>query len=241
MRRPLVALVILVLAAAACGPPQYRYVRNPGLRTAFRVPSAWTTFDKATLLGQPPGPDPTTPDPIEWLVGFDGNPDPSVSNVLNPDRLNTDFPQGIALVQAFSWDDRDTSSYGALRNYLFPVDQLLQDANSSNVLAYSDDLSRDGVRGVHIVFQFRYQALSELSTEAPAEGQTNIAEALERGGLGGSGATLLNPGFVTVNQVALVDEGTDRAYVFAALCSSTCYERNRGDIESAVDSWTVIP
>jgi hypothetical protein len=233
------SLVAVMLVLSACGAPRYAYVRNSGLRTAFRVPSEWTTYDKATLLGQGPGPEPDTPDPIEWLVGFDADPAPSVEHVLNPDRLNTDFPQGVALVQEFSWTDRDGSSYSSLRNYLFPVDMLLQDESSAAVLSYDDTVNEKGIRGIHIVFQFRHRALEKVASKPPQE--TDVSEQLQRGGLGGTGAALLTQDFVTVNQVALVDPTTSRAYVFVALCSAACYERHRGDIESAVDSWVVIP
>ena len=59
-------------------------------RTAFKVPRDWELFDRETRLGLPPGPQPSTPDPIRWLVGIDGDPDPSVAHILDPSTLNTD-------------------------------------------------------------------------------------------------------------------------------------------------------
>ena len=132
------ASIALIVLATACSAPRYEYVRNTSLRTAFKVPRDWELFDRETLLGLPPGPQPSTPDPIRWLVGIDGDPDPSVAHILDPSTLNTDHPQGVALVQRFSFDDRDTSSFNALRNYLFPVDALIQDPNSGQVLSYDD-------------------------------------------------------------------------------------------------------
>ncbi len=164
------------------------------------------------------------------------------THVLDPGALNTDHPNGLAMVQEFSFQDRDAASFQFMRNYIFPVDALIQDPNNAQVLTYDDSLVQDGFRGVHVVFQFRFDAIAEVSEQsADPRGSELIRSALARASLGGSGAGLLNPDFVTVNQVSYIDEATSRVYFFTMLCSSTCYDRNRGDIESTVDSWTVQP
>jgi hypothetical protein len=228
--------LVLVLVGSACGGPNYEYVRNTALRTAFKVPTRWTLFDKQTLLGLPPGPPPSTPDPIKWLVGIDGDPKPSVTHVLRPNTLGTDYPQGLAIVQEFSFDDRDQLSLKGLRDYLFPVTGLLQDPNSARVISYDDHVDRHGTHGVHVVFAFRASALQSASGA-----DTTAPQGLQRALLGGSGAALLSPDFVAVNQLALVDPDTSRIYFIAVLCSAQCYDRNRSDIQSIVDSWTVLP
>lgn len=235
----LFALIALVLVAASCAAPRYEYVRNSALRTAFKVPTDWAMFDKQTLLGQTSGPQPSTPDPIRWLVGIDGDPMPSAAHVLDPSTLNTDYPQGVALVQEFSFDDRDRSSFNSLRNYLFPVDSLLQDANSAQVLSYNDKIDHDGVRGIHIVFQFRSGSLAsaQASASSGAAGSADVQRTL----LGGGHAALLGPDYVTVDQVAFVNPDSSQVYFIAMLCSAACYDRNRNDIESIVNSWTVLP
>jgi hypothetical protein len=98
LTRCTLASIALLVLATACSAPRYEYVRNTSLRTAFKVPRDWELFDRETLLGLPPGPQPSTPDPIKWLVGIDGDPEPSVAHVLDPSTLNTDHPQGVALV-----------------------------------------------------------------------------------------------------------------------------------------------
>lgn len=237
-RCALIAISFAVLAMS-CSAPRYEYVRNTSLRTAFKMPRGWELFDRETLLGLPPGPQPSTPDPIRWIVGIDGDPQPSVSHVLDPGTLNTDHPQGVALVQQFSFNDRDSSSYSSLRNYLFPVDALLQDPNSAQVLSYDDSIDIGGVRGLHIVFQFR---ASSLATAQASEPQTATSAAdLQRTLLGGVHAALLSPDYVTVDQMALVNADTSQVYLIAVLCSAACYQRNGSDISSIVDSWTVLP
>ncbi len=232
--------VSLAVLAMSCSAPRYEYVRNTSLRTAFKIPREWELFDRETLLGLPPGPQPSTPDPIRWLVGIDGDPQPSVSHVLDPGTLNTVHPQGVALVQRFSFDDRDRSSFNALRNYLFPVDALLQDPNSAQVLSYDDSIDNDGVRGLHIVFQFRASSLASAQASA-TQTETSGAAKLQRTLLGGGHAALLSPDYVTVDQMAFVNADSSQVYFIAVLCSAACYQRNSSDISSIVDSWTVLP
>ena len=229
----------MAMLAASCSAPSHEYVRNTSLRTAFKVPVDWTLFDKTTLLGIPPGPPSSTPDPIKWLVGIDGDPRPAVSHIFNPSALDTDYPQGIALVQEYSFDDRDLSSFRTLRDYFFPVTALIQDPNNGQIVSYDDTIDRDGVRGVGVVFQFRASALQAVLTAA-AQAGTEAGD-LQRALLGGAGAALLSPDYVTVNQMSLVDPETSRVYYIAVLCSAQCYDRNQSEIQSIVDSWTVMP
>ena len=232
MKRP-ITLAVLGLAGlvlVACGDTQFRYVRNSDTRTAFKVPNAWTIFDKATFLRLPPGPDAATPDPIEWLVALDGDPSPDVQHVLNADDLATDHPQGIALVFTLSPENRDQASFAYVRNFLIPVDQLMQlGTDNVSIMTYDDTLTGDeGLRGSHIVFQFRPSALGQLQ-----EGQGGVE--------GGGGSSAFSPEFVVVNQIAYLDGNANRVYLMALMCSNECYGDYRQDIDNAIDSWTVRP
>ena len=44
---------------------------------------------------------------------------------------------------------------------------------------------------------------------------------------------------MTIDQTVLVDAATTKLYALLVSCSSTCYDRNSGDIKKVVDSWTV--
>jgi hypothetical protein len=240
--RVTVCAVVVTIALGACSDASHRYVRNTDVRSAFMIPSSWATFDEGEVLGTGSGPQPSTPDPLSWLVGIDASPSPSPSHILNPSELNTDHPTGVAMVQEFSFVDRDEADFAYMRNYIFPVDQLIQNTSDAQVLAYDDALVRDGFRGVHLVVQFRSDAIEVMraGTPAPADPAT-VGTALGRASMGGTGAGRLSPDFVTVNQVSFIDEATSHVYFFTMLCSAACYDRNRGDIESTVDSWTVQP
>ncbi|HTG46736.1 MAG TPA: hypothetical protein VK646_03680 [Actinomycetota bacterium] len=235
-------VVAICLVAAACSGPRYRYVRDTHTRTAFRVPTNWTIFDKATMLGLPPGPQPNVPDPLQWLVGIDGSPQASVSHILNVADLTTDQPQGIGLVQTLSFTERDSASISYLRNFLFPVDQLIQNGSDGALVSYDDKLVENGLHGVHLVLQFRASKLASAvaASQSAAGSSSDASSNLQRALLGGAGADVLSPKFVEVDQKALIDDAANRVYYVAILCSATCYQQNRGAIESAVDSWTVI-
>ena len=225
-----VLVAVLGVVLAGCGSTEFRYVRNSDTRTAFKVPRAWTLYDKKTFLRLPPGPTVRTPDPIEWLVALDGDPSPSVQHVLNGEDLATEHPQGLALVFTLSPENRDQASFGFVRNFLIPVDQLMQlGTDNIEILSYDDSLTGDeGLHGSHIVFQFRPSALGQLQEE--------------QGGVSGGGASsAFSPEFVVVNQTAYLDANADKVYLMALMCSAECYDDHKQDIDNAIDSWTVRP
>jgi hypothetical protein len=236
--RSLFATATFLVLAASCSTPQYQYVRDTHTRTAFRVPTSWTIFDKAAVLGLPPGPQADVPDPIEWLVGIDGSPDASVSHILDASDLARDQPQGIGLVRELSFTERDSASISYLRNFLFPVDQLIQNESDAAVLSYDGELNENGYHGVHLLFQFRASALAEAASAA--QPTTPGDQQLQRALLGGRGVAVLSPDFVEVDQKVLIDPSSTKVYFVAILCSADCYQHNRDQIGGAVDSWTVI-
>jgi hypothetical protein len=227
------------ILAVSCAAPQYQYVRDSHTRTAFRVPTTWTIFDKQAVLGLPPGPQASTPDPIEWLVGIDGAPQASVGHVLDTHNLASDEPQGIGLVRELSFSERDTASIAYLRNFLFPIDQLIQNESDAAVVSYDDKLDQNGFRGIQMVFQFRASALAKATASSATPSPTGD-EQLQRALLGGEGVAVLSPDFVEVDQKAFIDPTSSKVYYVAILCSADCYQHNRDQITAAVESWTVI-
>jgi hypothetical protein len=227
MNHRLTALALTVAAAtsalSACGSPDYEYVRNTEARTAFKVPIEWTVFDEATLQGEQAGPPVDTPDPVEWLIGLDADPAPTVEHVLTQGGYFSDYPQGIAAVLQLTAEQRDGINYGALRNLILPIDQIQDQVGREavQVLAYDDRIEKDGFRGLHMEAQIWASALEgDVTTDG--------------------GAVLFDDRFVQISQTAYMDPASDKVYVLAVLCSAECYGRNRGDIESVIDSWAVI-
>lgn len=227
VRRIAPGVVLLALILVSCAEPQYRYVRNTQAKTAFRVPSFWTVFDETDLSGPDTATD--TPDGVDWLVGIDADPAPQLGHIF-PNSYATDHPQGVAAVLALSGRARDEASLADLRNLLIPVDQIQDEVGSEAVrlLVYDDRLMRDGYRGMHMIVQVRASALA-------------ADPAAEEGTGGGGEPGFLADEYVQLNQISYLDDTTDHAYVLALLCDADCYSRNRTDIESAIDSWTVLP
>ncbi len=232
MNHRLPALWLTVAAAtsflAACGSPDYEYVRNTEARTAFKVPIEWTVFDEATMLGETTGPSASTPDPIEWLVGLDGDPSPSRDHVLSlTTGYDTVHPQGIAGVYRLSSNVRDRVNLSVLRNLILPIDQVRDEvgAEALNVLAYDDRLDEDGFQGLHFETQVSMSALEFVLGES---------------GGGDDPPTILDDDYLHINQTAYIDPSSDKVYILAVLCSAECYSRNRGDIDTVVNSWAVI-
>jgi hypothetical protein len=221
------ALVSTVAAATsilgACGSPDYEYVRNTEARTAFKVPIEWTVFDEATLQGEQGGPPVDTPDPVEWLIGLDAHPSPTVEHVLTQTGYYSDYPQGIAAVLRLTTQQRDGINFGALRNLIVPIDSIQDRVGREAVafLSYDDRVVKDGFRGLHFEAQI-------------------WASALESDVTAGGPNVFFDDRFVQMSQTAYMDPASDKVYVLAVLCSAECYGRNRGDIESVINSWAVI-
>jgi hypothetical protein len=226
--RALAAVLLPAVLLAGCSAPRYEYVRNTKAKTAFRIPTDWAVFEESTVSGTDSTAD--TPDNIDWLVGIDADPIPSVGNVY-PSRFATDHPQGIAAVLNLTGESRDVTSLQALRNLLVPVDQIRDEVGTDavRILEYDDLVVRDGYRGLHMVVQVQEAALTGDATQGQG---TNGGE---------GGASFLSEQYVQINQILLVDDTTEHAYVLVLLCSADCYARDRSDIESAIDSWTVLP
>jgi hypothetical protein len=223
--------VVLALAAASCGASEFQYVRSSDAGTGFKVPSGWAVFDKDSFLGKT-GAGASTPDPIQWLVALDGDPTPSVGHVYNPTDLARSHPDGFAMIFTLSAADRDRMSLGGIRNFLFPVDGLMNlGTDDATMLSYDDSLSsEDGLRGVRMVFEFRPAALAEVSQD-PTGSSTGGTDA----------GVAFSSDFVVLDQVAYLDSHTDKVYLMALMCSADCYDRYKQEISNSIGSWTVKP
>lgn len=228
-RRALVALGVgCLLALSACSPPAYRYVRNTEARTAFKVPNGWAVFDETQVQGGGDG-QASTPDPVDWLVGLDADPQPTTDHVLSAqDDLATPYPQGVAAVITLNARQRDQVNMGTLRNLVIPIDSIQDQvgAEAVTLLAYDDRIVKDGFRGMHMEVQVAASALTALNAGTATSG---------------SDPSFLSGEYIQMSQTAYYDPGTDKVYFLAVLCEAECYNRNRGDIETVIESWAVIP
>ncbi len=204
-------------------------MRNTEARTAFKVPHDWTVFDEATMQGDPQGTHRRHPDPVEWLVGLDGDPSPAREHVLSlADGYYTAFPQGIAAVLRLTSQQFGTAvKLGALRN-LIDADRPDPDqvgAEAISMIAYDDRSSRTG--SADSTSRRRSRPRHSRACREPAAGLRAPPC---------SSATTISRSI----QTAYMDPGCDKVYILAVLCSAECYGRNRGDIETVINSWAVI-
>jgi len=143
--------LVAVGVLAGCAGSGYDYVKSSSDRTYFKVPSKWTLYDEQDLADRFNG-DLTDAQRKQllddtWRVAFDASPNPNLRHLL---ETNAKDPSGVALVRTLNFDDADSVSLSALRNYFFDVDTAMNDG-TGEVTTY-EDLSLDGgFHGSHLV------------------------------------------------------------------------------------------
>lgn len=227
--RPVRALVAGLAAGtlvlAACAPPRFRYVHSSDRTTYLKVPRDWAVFDEQDLLdldarvaaarGQPQtAADRQIADLIEWRMGFDADPRPSVLHLLGDGKA----PTVQVTVRRLLAEEQDKFNMASLRNSVVPYDQLLDEylqiAQSDperlknpdfRPLRPPETLDRKGMRGVRLVYNLR-----------------------------------LSRGIVyTVDQTSIVDGQTTRLHQLLIIAPADTYTAMRGTLQEIVDSFTV--
>ena len=143
--------LVAVGLLAGCANSGYDYVKSSSDRTYFKVPSKWTLYDEEALADRFNG-DLTDAQREQllddtWRVAFDASPTPTLRHLLETGAKD---PSGVALVRTLTFDDADTVSLSALRNYFFDVDKALEDG-TGEVVTYEDLQLDGGFRGSHLV------------------------------------------------------------------------------------------
>jgi len=151
--RPVRSITALALALgfllSACGGNEFTYVGSLAERTYFKVPTGWTQYNRqqllvATGLSESPQADQA----FRWMIGFDADPDPSISHVLG---LDTEYPAVLAWVRELDQRSRDNFSLVSIRNAAFPVDELFQ-RQMAEIVSTEDVVLDGGIRGVRLVY-----------------------------------------------------------------------------------------
>lgn len=201
----------MAVLVSACGSSDLFYVSSSDRNAYFKVPGSWHFFDKRYILvasGESLSGE--TDRQLSWLIGFDADPKPSVQHVINIAEAPK-FPVIMARVQALPFQVRDQLSLSSVRNWVYPIDRLIQ-ANAGEVLAYKDVVLRGGLHGSRITYDVALQGLSNPTTESKV---------------------------IRVTQIGVVDPATRKLYLFVIRCESHCYRDNKSLIDQIVDSWTV--
>lgn len=118
--------MVAAVLSAACGTPDYQYVKSSSDRTFVRVPEGWQLFDEDELLSSSN----ESPEAKEnfknlsWSVGFDSRPEPAAATLLEA----SPFPTGLVQVRTLLPSQRDGFSLADLRSLLLPYDPLGDEA-----------------------------------------------------------------------------------------------------------------
>jgi hypothetical protein len=206
------AAVALSVLAAGCSRSGYEYVSSSNRNAYFKIPANWHFFDKRDLLvasGQSLSG--ATNQQFPWLIGYDSSPDPSVQHVIDLAQP-TSYPVVMAQVEQLPNQVRDQFSISSLRNWVYPVDRLIQ-ANAGEMVAYKDDLvTTGGLHGLRMTFDVT---------------------------LGGNSSVVAGNKVIRATQTAYVDPKTNQLYLFIIRCESHCYRDNKTLIDQIANSWTV--
>ncbi len=168
-------IVSVFLAAAACGSPSYEYVTNKKDGAFVRVPTGWNHQEM-------PGPAlfgidarNVSPEmlrglmPREWVVGIDAAQRFDNTRLLVPDATQ---PKGFVQVRHLLPEEANAVSTNDLRNFVLSVDDAVAAQEQAvrqnpygarltpNFLLLADEVvhKKDGVHGVHLVYQVQTQA-----------------------------------------------------------------------------------
>jgi hypothetical protein len=218
------ALATLAGSLAGCGSPEHRYIRTPQDVSAFKLPTSWAVYEGDDLAAgafhQPMG------GTIEWVVGFDGSPDPSAGNIVGSlSSPASPYPNGIARVDVLPVPRDEAIDVDLLRNLVVPIDAITRDEELPNdavrIVDYDPSLFRDGLRGVQIEYEVLASAIARARGVDFPESESDE--------------------YVRVAQLAYVEEASGLTFVLAVMCSTSCFERYRGEIDTVIESWTVLP
>lgn len=223
--RLVAGVVVGLVGLVACAPPQFRYVHSSDRSTYLKVPRDWAVFDEQDLLdldarvaeaqGRPQtATDRRIADLIEWRMGFDADPRPSVLHLLGDGNA----PAVQVTVRRLLADERDKFNMASLRNSVVPYDQLLDEylqiAQSDperlknpdfRPLRPPETLNLKGMRGVRLVYNLR----------------------LSRGVV------------YTVDQTSIVDGATTKLHQLLVIAPADDYVAMQRTLREIVDSFTV--
>ncbi|EIV96048.1 hypothetical protein FraQA3DRAFT_5909 [Frankia sp. QA3] len=171
----LLTVAVAVLLVGGCGSPSYEYVTNKKDGAFLRVPNEWNHQEM-------PGPAlfgidarNVSPEMLrglmsrEWVVGIDAAQRFDDSRLLVPDAT---LPKGFAQVRHLLPEEANAVSTNDLRNFVLSVDDAVaaqekavrQDPYGARLtpdfLLLADEVvhKKDGVHGVHLVYQVQTDA-----------------------------------------------------------------------------------
>ncbi len=215
--RTLSSVILLAASAgplAACGSPQYTYVKNSGQQTYFKVPAGWHKIDAKPIDPAVTGDHPDSQLAKArgmWSVAYDADVHPTADHLLS---LISEEPIIYAGVYHLTPDEHDAYSLNQLRDSFLPVTDSARQAASAR--AQGQSLPK--------VERLVDQELT------PGGGLRGIREVYNY--------VLPIGGVQTFDLTAyLSDEG--QVHLMLLHCSANCYRSRAKEFDSIVTSFTV--
>lgn len=160
---------VLVTGLAGCGGADFTYVMGNDGQSYFKVPATWQKVDQKALdrkvFGDMASATAQVRKQLSWTVAYDGFSRPSADHLL--DSEGSDEPFAFAMVSNLTESERDAVSLDVMRNAaMLPVvvsDDLRKQMEDTPAYPFkdfellSDEVlpPQDGVRGVHLVYNFK--------------------------------------------------------------------------------------
>jgi len=150
------ALIIVGLAVAGCGAPQYHYVADSADNAYFKVPPGWHQVSPSSLQAVEGAQDGVGT--YAWSEAYDSSATPSVEHVFSA----TASPVAYSGVVSLSTAGRNGLSFNAMRDLVIPVtSQARQQASAdhtelSGFASLSDQIITDNHndRGIREIFDY---------------------------------------------------------------------------------------
>ena len=203
-------LVLTVIMVSACGAPEFTYVANSDQHAYFKVPAGWHKIsDSALAAALRGGGSATTPAGV-WSAGYDGSTAPSASHVFGS---VVPQPFAFALVEPLNSTASNEMSYNQLRDIFLPVTSTTrQNAAKSGFPLTGFQLLRNTVL-------------------TPGQGVHGVRVTFDY--------TFPDGSTDTFDQVAFTNSDDTEIYLLVLHCLASCYQRNHGEIDTVMNSFTV--
>jgi hypothetical protein len=212
-RRLLVAMTALgglLLSACSLG-TNYTYLHDGKEGAYFKIPKSWHVFSEASVVKNSYKDLTSEERSALEKTSWRVGFDASTAPSIGHIGSIGPKPAGLAFVDRLTPNQSDTASTLFLRNLIVDVDTPIND-DRADIIQY-DMIQRDGgFHGIHMVIRIR---------AAP------------------NTSALAQPASFTINQIALLDQKTERVYVLFVACTSECFSKNETSIKRVVDSWHV--
>lgn len=203
------ALCVPLLAAIACGNPDYTYVKNSDAGVYVKMPRDWGSINPEEVHTRFSGDATTEAGKVArqhaWHAAFDAAREPSIQNVFGDAPAE---PVVWVSVRDVPAQERAQLSVNALRDIRYSIREAATTEGAAELgfeLLQDNELNPEkGLYGVRTVFNHRVEGESQ-----------------------------------TIDQTVLTNDRHSKIYYLLVRCSTKCYHERRDEISTVVDSFTV--